>query len=369
VTSGLLRRHPIRAACALVAVVLAIPGVSIGQALTRPGNDTVAERLAEWARDHHGGAVVNLLERASYHPPKVGGRPPPSSPLLSSPGVSAAPTQERGLPAPLQPIAAPPLPGEGAWRVLAERHGRPALAVTYLRPDAAHTSYTSMVAWINPDLVQARWHPGTSEPGGGPWPARPDLVGADRSNLLAAFNSAFRLQDARGGVYAFGRTRGRLRTGAASLVLDRQGRIDVGAWGQEVSMTPSTQVVRQNLVLLVDGGLIAPGISSNKDHRWGATLGNSYYVWRSGIGVTADGAAVYVAGDRLNAESLAVLLQRAGAVRAMELDINRDWTSFVLYRGPAGRVAEHNALPDMRRSPTRYDSPSSRDFVALYLRR
>ena len=73
-TSGLLRRHPIRAALALVAVLLAIPGVSVGQALTKPGNDTVAERLAEWARDHHGGALVNLFERASYRPPKVGGR-------------------------------------------------------------------------------------------------------------------------------------------------------------------------------------------------------------------------------------------------------------------------------------------------------
>ena len=180
--------------------------------------------------------------------------------------------------------------------------------------------------------------------------ARPRGRGPDQP--LAAFNSAFRVKDARGGVYAFGHTRGRLVPGAASLVLDSRGRIDVGAWGQEISMTPSTQVVRQNLVLLVDGGLVAPGIGSNKDHRWGATLGNSYYVWRSGIGVTADGAAVYVAGDRLNALSLANLLQRAGAVRAMELDINRDWTSFVVYRSPRGRdrgaqrAARHAAVAD-----------------------
>ena len=78
---------------------------------------------------------------------------------------------------------------------------------------------------------------------------------------------------------------------------------------------------------------------------------------------------MYVAGDRLSALSLATLLQRAGAVRGMELDINRDWTSFVVYRTPAGHVTEHNALPDMRRSPSRYDQPSSRDFLALYLRR
>lgn len=363
------RRRRLLVVVLALAVLLTPLGVSIGRALTRPGNDSTAARLAEWARDHHAGALVNLFERATYQPPKVGGRPPPTSPLLSSPTTPEPPTATSDLPGPLQPIASPGLPGEGAWHVLDSVRGRPALAIAYLRPDAAHTSYTSMVAWLNPDLVRARWHPGTTEPGPGPWPTHPDLVGADRTDLIAAFNSAFRLQDARGGAYAAGRTRGRLRSGAASLVIDSQGRIDVGAWGTEVSMTPATQVVRQNLALLVDGGQLVPGISSNKGDRWGATLGNSYYVWRSGIGVRADGSVVYVAGDRLSALSLATLLQRAGAVRAMELDINRDWTSFVVYRTPAGHVTEHNALPDMRRSPTRYDGPSSRDFVALYLRR
>jgi len=90
-------------------------------------------------------------------------------------------------------------------------------------------------------------------------------------------------------------------------------------------------------------------------------------VWRSGIGVTASGAVVLVAGNRLSAPTLANLLLRAGAVRAMELDINRDWTSFILYRSPHGQAIEKNALPDMWRAPSRYDSASSRDFVALYL--
>jgi hypothetical protein len=355
----------------LVLLALLPALASLTMALTRPGTDTTAERLAEWARDHHGGALVNLFERATYQPPRVGGSPPRTSPLLTpvAPTQTQTPALLATLPQPIQPIATPPLRGEGQWRVLDSWHGRPALAIAYLRPDNRHTSYTSMVAWLNPDLVQARWHPGTSEPGGGPWRTRPQLAGSDRTDLLAAFNSAFRVHDAHGGVYAYGQTRGRLRAGAASLVIDKSGRIDVGAWGRDMSLTPSTQVVRQNLDLLVDGGQLVDGISSNKGDRWGATLGNSYYVWRSGIGVTASGAAVYVAGDRLSALSLATLLQRAGAVRAMELDINRDWTSFVLYRNPQGGTTERNALPDMRRSPTRYDQASSRDFVALYRRR
>ena len=54
-------------------------------------------------------------------------------------------------------------------------------------------------------------------------------------------------------------------------------------------------------------------------------------MWRSGLGVTADGAVVYVAGPGLSALSLANLLVRAGAVRAMELDINTDWVDFFTY--------------------------------------
>ncbi len=41
-----------------------------------------------------------------------------------------------------------------------------------------------------------------------------------------------------------------------------------------------------------------------------------------GLGVTADGALVYVGGSGLSIVDLANLLARAGAVRAMEMDIN-----------------------------------------------
>jgi hypothetical protein len=354
---------------ALVLLLLLTPVAwSLTGALTRPGNDTTAERIAEWARDHHAGALVTWLERKTYQPPKVGGAPPPSSPLSGRSEASAPVVTLNGLPAPVPAATSPALPGEGAWRVLATQHGRPALAVAYVRPDATHTSYTSMVAWINPLETRAVWHPGSTEPGGGHWPTKPDLTGSDRNRLLAAFNSAFRLKDSRGGFYAGGRTLRKLRAGAASLVIDKQGRIAVGAWGTDVSMTPNVATVRQNLSLLVSDGQLVPGISANKGDRWGATIGNAYYVWRSGIGITASGAAVYVAGNRLSALTLAQLLQRAGAVRAMELDINPDWTSFVEYRSLKGAGIERNALPDMKRSPTRYDSVSSRDFVALYLR-
>ena len=352
----------------LVVVALLVPVAwSVGHALTAPGTDSTAARIAEWGRDHHAGWLVSWLERQTYTPPKVGGAPSTTSPLIAEHPASRA-VRTRGLPPAVVPPAQPALPGEGAWRVLARRHGAPALAAAYVRPDAMRTSYTAGLVWMSPRDLRAVFHPGTQQPGGGGWPVAPEITAQDRAGLVGVFNSAFRLQDSRGGFYGYGRTLSPLRSGVASMVITRDGSIRIGAWGSEVSMTPDTQIVRQNLVEIVDHGAPAAGLARNIGGRWGATLGNSLYVWRSGIGQRADGSIVFVAGNRLSASTLADLMVRAGVVRGMELDINPEWTSFVLYRNADGQPFEHNLLPDMQRRPSRYDTTSTRDFVALYLR-
>jgi hypothetical protein len=252
--------------------------------------------------------------------------------------------------------------------VLARKNGVPAMAVAYVRPDAQHTSYTAAVVWINQHLTRIAYHPGYQEPGGGPWPATDSLTHAQRPGLIAAFNSAFRLQDSHGGFYGWGKTASPLQPGAASIALSNTGNIHIGAWGSEVGMTPQTQVVRQNLVEIVDHGKPAKGLASNAGDQWGATLGNVYYVWRSGIGQTRNGNLMFVTGDRLSVPTLANLMVRAGVVRGMELDINPEWTSYIMYRTPTGKPNERNLLPDMQQPSDRYDVSSSRDFFAVYLK-
>ncbi len=353
------RRRVLRAVVFVVVGTLLLVVISVGRALTAPGTDSAAARLAEWARSHGLSSVVDQLERATYRPPAVGGVPGKSSPL--SAGPPAVPQQHAAL-RPLVPLASPALPAEGAWHVLATVGGRPALQAAYLRPDAVHTSYTAAVAWMDTSLLRFVLHPGTQEPGGGRWPVPPSLTPAERPGLVGAFNGGFRLDAARGGFFEGGRTAGTLRRGAASLVITADGRATVGQWGRDVGPGADVVAVRQNLDLLVDGGTVVPGLDANVKGRWGATLGNQLYVWRSGAGVTASGALVYVAGNRLSASTLAELLRRAGAVRAMELDINPEWTSFVTY------PATKNLLPDMQKTPRRYDTTSTRDFVAVLKR-
>jgi hypothetical protein len=93
-------------------------------------------------------------------------------------------------------------------------------------------------------------------------------------------------------------------------------------------------------------------------------------VWRSGIGVTSDGALLYVAGPGLSVQTLANVLARAGAVRAMELDINPEWTTAMYYtHTDASAAVPHKLLEPMQRSSNRYLVPDERDFFAMFIRR
>jgi hypothetical protein len=245
--------------------------------------------------------------------------------------------------------------------------------------------------WMDPKLVRFEVHPGTQEPGGKS--AIPTQVPvADRLDLVAAFNGGFRMQDARGGFYLDGVTHKPLRDGAASLVVYKDGVATVGMWGRDVEMGPNVLAVRQNLDLVIDNGggfpfpggnpstkdIAAPGqpadgLDNNANGAWGDTLGNKVLVWRSAVGVTADGAIVYGYGSGLGARSLADLMLRAGCVRAMELDINPAWTTFNFYKpdtpGNAASVKGTKLLPDAEKSGNRYLSTDARDFVAVFARK
>jgi hypothetical protein len=252
--------------------------------------------------------------------------------------------------------------------------GLPTVEVAYLRPDRVHTSVVAGVAWLDQRLLHTVLVPGTQVPAGSPW--LHDGWGAEvprrlRDQLVATFNAGFLPADAQGGEYLDGHTYSPLVNGAASAVVYRNGSVDIGRWGTDVTMTPDVVAVRQNLSLLVSHGAPVPGLATDSFQRWGATLGNSALVWRSGLGVTADGALVYAAGPDLSVQSLADLLARAGAVRAMELDINTDWTSFNYYnrnRNSSSGTAPHKLLDTMVRSADRYLVPDERDFFAVLLR-
>jgi hypothetical protein len=244
--------------------------------------------------------------------------------------------------------------------------------VAQFRADTVYTSQITTAVWVDPTRLRVSLIPGAQEPGG-LWAEPPDITGGALATAVAAFNGGFRMQDAHGGFYLDGRQAVPLELGAASVVIYADGHINIGAWGSEVTMTPGVRAVLQNLVPIVDNGQTASDATYNDTHIWGATLGANTVVARSGIGVTAAGALIYVAGPALTARSLAESLQRAGAVRAMALDINPEWVTFNFYSHPSATnptvVVPAKLYPQMQRPAARYLGPAreSRDFFAISL--
>jgi hypothetical protein len=367
-----LARHPVtRVLGALALAGFCWLSFSVGQALTAPGGGSVSARLAEWARDHYLGPAVTFGEWLTYQPPKVGGKPPFS---LAAPSKKPVFAQRKSfaadVPRPLAPFASPPLPGEGVWRLAETVNGEPAVYLTFLRVDSVHTSYVAGIASFDQRLVRFQLHPGSQDPGSGFGGGASWIPPGQRTGLLATFNGGFRLNASGGGFYLHGSTSGTLIQGAASEVYYRDGRITVGQWGRDLRMTPDVEGVRQNLRLIVDHGRVPAAVDQNVETSWGATLGGSYDVWRSGVGVTADGRLIYAYGPALSVRQLAILLQRAGAVEAMQLDINPFWTTFEYYQAH-GRPADPRPeplLPTQQTTRYRYYSVYSRDFTAVYAR-
>jgi len=357
-------------AAALLTLLVAL--VSYVATLTQPSNSSLSIRTVEWLRDNGARGLVNRIESIYYslNSPAKGG--PALRALPGQPGtvVGTAPRRARVLayrPPPIRPVIHPALPGEGRWRATFTGGGSvPAVLVTSFRPEPAYPRLVAGVAWIDAARTSTWLYPGIEEPSVPMASRGPEEVPLSRRpQLVATFNSGFKLADSDGGFASGGRTYATLKDGLATIVRYRGGRVDVVRWTGGPDAGAGIVYARQNLPLIVEGGHLNPNLSDGPE--WGATLGNSVQVWRSGVGVDRRGDLIYAAADDQTVGSLAEILRRAGAVRAMELDINTYWPSFITYRRP-GAVDPANLLPGMVRSPYRYLTPDDRDFFAVYVK-
>jgi hypothetical protein len=370
---------------AVIAVVVGGPlGASYVRALTVPGGGALGARTVDWVRSMGGSRLVAWLENAYYghNAPPAGGAPQAGlnggsgsiDPRSVDPQAPDIPLSPLGKPVAVQPIAHPALPGEGQWEPAGRTvGGEAAMYAAFIRPDAVHTSLTAGLVWMDPRVIDLRLVAGSQQPGGSGWIDQAPLSQDQRRRLLATFNAGFRLADGWGGYYEAGRTGRPLVDEAASLVIRKDGSATVGKWGRDATMTASVYAVRQNLSLILDGGLVTPEVFHNSMRSWGATLRNEVLVWRSGIGVTRSGALIYAAGPGLSIESLADILKHAGAIRAMEMDINSTWVSFISFKPVVGADPDpkngSKLLPAMSGDAGRYLGASTRDFFAVLAKR
>ena len=214
--------------------------------------------------------------------------------------------------------------------------------------------------------VQFALHVGSEDPPVGTAVIPPNAGAAigpqETSVLVGAFNGGFKTTAGAGGFEVDGQVLNPLVAGDASLVIDADGSAHIGVWGQSVP-TPGEQVVsvRQNLPPLVSGGVPNPTVGDAS--AWGAMLGPGPAVPRSALGQDASGNILYAAGMSLVPSDLAVGLVDAGALNAMELDINPEWVQAVGAPSPGGPLAA--LIPGQNRPADQYQAGWSRDFVTV----
>jgi hypothetical protein len=339
------------------------------QAMVRPSNVGLGVRSIEWLRDHGGAWLVSDIEGVYYSltAPARGG---PGLRALPKVGRSRASGLGRGQgirayrPRALAPVVHPGLSGEGIWHAATPRvSGAPPVLVTTFRPDPSYPRLVAGVAWIDRSRTRVVLYPGRYEPPVGLSRGPMEVPRWRRGNLAATFNGGFKLGDSNDGFVAFSHTFDPLRPGLATLVGYRDGAVDVVSWHGAARPGHDVVFARQNLPLIIDRGRLNQNLSDGP--AWGATLGNAIQVWRSGVGVDRRGDLIYAAANDQTVRSLARILRHAGAVRAMELDINFDWVTFNSY-GRWGARDASKLLPEMARDRTRYLTPDDRDFFAVY---
>jgi hypothetical protein len=279
----------------------------------------------------------------------------------ASPEAPAAPTTWT-LP-PLTPIGT--LPGEGKWLAyLKNSAGQVESYRTFLQPDKQRPYAVVAVVAFNLRATRLHFVLGTLEPVSDVAIARPGTIPAkdqQAGRLLATFNGGFKARHGHFGVMVDGTVLIPPRFGMGTVALYDDGHITLGQW--DANVISSTHIVawRQNGPLVIENGQINPHTADTAPQDWGYTVPGSTAVWRSGIGISADGHTLYyIAGPSLTLPALAVAMQAAGMAQAIQLDINNYWVHFDGIEGP--HLQATPLLDKMNNKVGRYLSAYPRDF-------
>jgi hypothetical protein len=362
------RRQVRRRRAVALLVLLAAPVLySYTSTMLQPSSLPLGIRSVEWLRTHGSAWLVNDAERL-YYSWKAPARGGPALRTLPTVGSAAGPGAAGGgyRPKPIAPLVRPRLAGEGVWRSTGRlvNGAAPALVTTF-RADPVYPRIVAYVAWFDHTRTQLALYPGRYEPPGANPRGPMQVPQSQRWRLFATFNSGFLHRDSGGGFSVNGNTAQPLRKGQGTIVAYRDGRVNITSWNGGPTPPADVVLAQQNLPLIVSNGRPNPLLSNGS--LWGATLGNAVRVWRSGAGIDRHGNLIYAAANDQTAASIAAILIHAGAIRAIELDINAEWPTLITY-GPGRTRNATKVVPNTQQSTNRYLVPDDRNFFAIYKR-
>jgi hypothetical protein len=226
------------------------------------------------------------------------------------------------------------LDGEGRWHnvPLDLFPSQVVVADTFIRPDPKRSF--AFVTLVQMDMSKLQLHSvaGTVEPGGKAGKPGPGVIPRDiqdSGTLVAAFDGGFQYRDGQYGMIVGDTTYLPLKNDLATLVGHADGRIEIVKYEGQALGT-DVVFVRQNCPMLIEHGVVEARNDANRQ-LWGRTITSDIYTWRTGIGITAKGNLVFAVGNALVPQTLADALSAAGAVDAMQLDINPNWVRFNVF--------------------------------------
>lgn len=189
------------------------------------------------------------------------------------------------------------------------------------------------------------------------------------NNLLAAFNGGFRLIHGRYGIMHDRDLDSKPVNNIGTVFMYDDGRVDIDKWLLKDSIPTNIISFRQNCPLIVEKGQLSKEIQNKNPAIWGFTIDNAQATWRSGLGITLDKKyLIYCLGKSLTVSTLAKGFRECGVFNAIQLDINRAWTKFVIYPQSEPKTAK-KLLRDLCVSKneylTRTDNIHKRDFFYI----
>ncbi|MFW0796978.1 hypothetical protein AAFP30_24445 [Gordonia sp. CPCC 205515] len=204
-----------------IAIGVFVASTSYSRALGAPGYASVPDKTSAWARDHHLGPVVEIVENWLY------GRHHPSQAAADVHQFGTAPTRpatDVSMPLPTLPIPVGATTAP-AWTPGAQDGtGHPLVYTARFEPDRHYPSVVAAVAIIS-STTRTHLGLGTAQLAAKDPMSLARIPAEHLPSLVAEFNSGFRFRDITGGLYFHHRSYLPLQPGQASAL----GRRPVGA--------------------------------------------------------------------------------------------------------------------------------------------
>ena len=191
-------------------------------------------------RDRHQGARGHLLQgqrrEEGWQPQGAERRSPRCRARCRTPGPTTTLVPHLKRPSSVPLVVKPGTAGEGEWQPTGPVvGGQPGMYIAQFRADDIYTSQLASAVWIDPKLLRVRLVPGYQEPGGD-WvqphssPARPCRRSLRRSTAASASRTRMAASTSTAASAI------PLVDGAASMVIYKDGRINIGLWGRDVAI-------------------------------------------------------------------------------------------------------------------------------------